>query len=250
MHKLNQSAKRRIKNNIIIGARLYQKYLVPYSFLIITEDDSFKEICFNRKDFIHLTGIRSNLSDLEFYDHCLKGTISENNFYNQQHYDFGTIRKKIIRIAKINKIIDANGDTNLILFNFHTHTKDFPLAIESDKDKMVVAFIGKDNHARSLRNNNQVLSDSRKRIIAIFSKERINNKKYERIIYLKNHENLINLSDDLISIDLFHKLNKYTSKKNIQKAYTFWIFFKILLLSKFSCLSLLYNVRLYRYLSR
>ena len=40
---------------------------------------------------------------------------------------------------------------------------------------MVVAFLGKDLHARSLRNNNQTNADEKKSILAIFSKEKIQN---------------------------------------------------------------------------
>lgn len=40
---------------------------------------------------------------------------------------------------------------------------------------MVVAFTGKDLHARSLRNNNQTNADEKKNILAIFLKKRIQN---------------------------------------------------------------------------
>ncbi|WP_169924277.1 PBECR4 domain-containing protein [Thomasclavelia cocleata] len=76
------------------GARLYQKYLVPNTFLIVTEDGKSKEVCFNKKDFAHLVGVRSSLNDLDFYNHCIQGTLVEDNINEQQHYDFGTIRKK------------------------------------------------------------------------------------------------------------------------------------------------------------
>ena len=58
----------------------------------------------------------------------------------------------------------ADAQTNLVLVYLHTKTQDFPLAIENTHDKMVVAFIGKDLHARSLRNNNQTNADEKKSI--------------------------------------------------------------------------------------
>ena len=214
MHELNQSCKKRIRKDAIEGARLYQKYLVPNTFLIVTEDGKSKEVCFNKKDFAHLVGVRSSLNDLDFYNHCIQGTLVEDNINVQQHYDFGTIRKKIVRIKKINKIMYANADTNLILINLHTNTVDFPLAIESPKDKMVVAFTGNDNHARSLRNNNQTNFDEKKKIIAIFSKKRDSKEKYTQLVYLKDYQILKDMYeefDENISVDL---LNDY--EKNIE----------------------------------
>lgn len=214
MHELNQSSKKRIRKDAIEGARLYQKYLVPNTFLIVTEDGKSKEVCFNKKDFAHLVGVRSSLNDLDFYNHCIQGTLVEDNINVQQHYDFGTIRKKIVRIKKINKIMYANADTNLILINLHTNTVDFPLAIESPKDKMVVAFTGNDNHARSLRNSNQTNSDEKKKIIAIFSKKRDSKEKYTQLVYLKDYQILKDMYeefDENISVNL---LNDY--EKNIE----------------------------------
>lgn len=50
---------------------------------------------------------------------------------------------------------------------------------------MVVAFTGKDLHARSLRNNNQTNADEKKNILAIFSKEKNSKSKYSNCVYLK-----------------------------------------------------------------
>ena len=185
MHSLSKSNKTRIIRDIIAGARLYEKFLVPYDFLIVTNDSKYNEVRFNNGDFAHLVGVLSHLNDLDFYKNCIKGTIAENNTNNQQRYDFGTIRKKIMRITKINKIVYANAQTNLVLVNLHTKTRDFPLAIESTNDKMVVAFTGKDLHARSLRNNNQTNADEKKNILAIFSKEKNSKSKYSNCVYLK-----------------------------------------------------------------
>lgn len=216
MHVLTQSSKNRIIRDAIEGARLYQKYLVANTFLVVTEDGKSSEVCFNKKDFAHLLGVRSSLNDLDFYNHCIKGTLTESNINEQQHYDFGTIRKKIVRIKKINKIMYANADTNLILINLHTNTIDFPLAIESPKDKMVIAFTGNDNHARSLRNNNQTNSDEKKQIIAIFSKKRNAKEMYTQLIYLKDYRILKDIYKDFdenISVHLLNEYEKYSEKK-------------------------------------
>ena len=211
MHSLSKSNKTRIIRDVIAGARLYEKFLVPYDFLIVTNDGKYNEVRFNKGDFAHLVGALSNLNDLDFYKNCIKGTIAINNINNQQHYDFGTIRKKIMRITKINKIIYANAQTNLVLVNLHTKTQNFPLAIESADDKMVVAFIGKDLHARSLRNNNQTDADERKNILAIFSKEKNSKSKYSNCVYLKNYDVLKSVCCNLkqkVSVRILNDLDK------------------------------------------
>ena len=211
MHKLSKSNKKRIVKEVIAGARIYQKYLATNIFLIITEDGKYNEVRFNKNDFAHLVGVRSYLNDMDFFKNCIKGTLAENNIHDYQHYDFGTLRKKIIRIKKINRIIYANANTNLVLVNLHTNTSDFPLAIESIEDKMVVAFTGNDNHARSLRNNNQTNSDVKKNIIAIFAKEKNSKYTYSNCVYLKKYRILRDIYFDLntkVSIDILNKIEK------------------------------------------
>lgn len=199
MHSLSESKKKRIIRDIIMGSRLYAKFLVPHDFLIVTSDGKYNEVRFHKEDFAHLVGVRSYLNDLDFYKNCIKGTIAENNIKDQQHYDFGTICKKIMRITKIHKIIYADAQTNLVLVHLHTKTHDFPLAIENTHDKMVVAFIGKDLHARSLRNNNQTNVD-----------EKNSKSKYSNCIYLKNYGILKDVCCDLnskVSVKILNDLD-------------------------------------------
>lgn len=67
MHSLSESKKKRIIRDIIIGARLYGKFLVPHDFLIVTNDGKYHEVRFYKEDFAHLVGVRSYLNDLDFY---------------------------------------------------------------------------------------------------------------------------------------------------------------------------------------
>ena len=81
----------------------------------------------------------------------------------------------------------------------YTKTQDFPLAIENTHDKMVVAFIGKDLHARSLRNNNQTNVD-----------EKNSKSKYSNCIYLKNYGILKDVCCDLnskVSVKILNDLD-------------------------------------------
>ena len=76
---------------------------------------------------------------------------------------------------------------------------------------MVVAFTGNDNHARSLRNNNQTNFDEKKKIIAIFSKKRDSKEKYTQLVYLKDYQTLKAIYEDFnenVSVDLLNNYEK------------------------------------------
>ncbi|NDO41942.1 hypothetical protein SAMN04489758_10598 [Thomasclavelia cocleata] len=76
---------------------------------------------------------------------------------------------------------------------------------------MVVAFTGNDNHARSLRNNNQTNSDEKKKIIAIFSKKRDSKEKYTQLVYLKDYQILKAIYEDFdenVSVNLLNDYEK------------------------------------------
>lgn len=49
MHSLSKSNKTRIIRDIIAGARLYEKFLVPYDFLIVTNDGKYNEVRFKKR---------------------------------------------------------------------------------------------------------------------------------------------------------------------------------------------------------
>lgn len=185
MANLKDSNKERIRNSIILGAQIYKNKLIPYDFLVITDDYQYYTVRFNAVDFAHLIGIDTVFSDKDLFENCVKGTISKENIKTNQHYNFGTLKQKSNRIEKIHKIIYAKNDAHLILINLHTNTRDFPLAIENTDDKMVVAFVGKDHCARSLRKNNSTECDKRKTIIGIYAKSKGSSGKYNVQIYLK-----------------------------------------------------------------
>lgn len=77
----------------IEGARNYNHFLSGKVFLIICEDGSESTVRFFKKDFIHLSGIRSNLSDDKFFEHCKKNKLSDGNILTRQKYNWQTLDK-------------------------------------------------------------------------------------------------------------------------------------------------------------
>lgn len=199
------SRRKNVVDNVIAGARSYSK-LINKRFLILTEDNCFTEIEFHINDFKHLTGLSSNLEDRAFFKHALKGTLTKENINEFQKHNLNTLKHKCAKIQQIDKLIYANGNENLVLTNLVTDTYIYNIALKNQKNNICIGFVGKDNHARSLRKKN-THSEQELSIIAIFEKN-INetlSHEYSKIVYLRNivgvKENILDykvyLSDEL-----------------------------------------------------
>ena len=200
----NDEKRELFRNKVINGARSYQK-LTKKRFLILTDDNKYTEIEFHVEDFKHLTGLKSNLNDEQFFKNGIKGNIRKENINASQKYNFNTLKHKTNQIEKIDKLIYADISESLFLINIKTDTADFNYGIKNNNKNICVAFVGEDNHARSLRKKN-TLSEDEIMIIAIFEKPIIDGKPielYEHLVYLKNIQKL--------------KLNTYNFKENLSK---------------------------------
>lgn len=183
----NDNQKERFRKNVIKGARSYNR-LVGKRFLILTEDNNYQEIEFHVADFKHLTGLQSNLNDDRFFYNSRKGILELGNIKNNQKYNLNTLKHKTNKIQNIDKLIYADINQELVLIGIRTDTYTFNLGIKNEKENICVAFVGKDNHARSLRRKNTDSTNELK-IIAIFEKQMrtdVSKEKYNSIVYMKN----------------------------------------------------------------
>ncbi len=85
---MTQNKKMFLRECSIQGACNYHHFLSGKVFLVICEDGSENTIRFFNKDFIHLSGIKSNLSDNTFFESCKKNQLSEGNILTRQKYNF------------------------------------------------------------------------------------------------------------------------------------------------------------------
>lgn len=148
---LTEGNKSRIKPRIVNGAQNFNKYLNNKVFLITCEDGSSVQIRFFQKDYKHLTGIYSNLDELEFYNRCLDGSINTGNIDTNQHYNWSTLNQKTSKIENLYELLYADAEKTLLLKTLKTNTKDFPVAIRNDAKNICVGFAGNANKARTLR---------------------------------------------------------------------------------------------------
>lgn len=175
-----------LKECLTEGARNYDHFLVGKDFWIICEDGTESTVRFFKKDYIHLAGVQSNLSDGSFFEQCKKDKLTDGNILTHQHYNWLTLKGKGVRIRNIHKIVYADVKESLFIFNLHTNTADFPVAIRNRTTNTCVGYVDRIHKARTLRKfTNSGNSDSEKKIAAIFAKKP-SQAKYNELVYISN----------------------------------------------------------------
>ena len=99
------SFKERVKNIAIDCAVKYRDIFCEYEYIVISEafKDSYCVIKCEADNYMHLIGVNTNLSPQEFYNKCIDGTLTENDFdfkkKNQSEKSVkGSVREKIVAL--------------------------------------------------------------------------------------------------------------------------------------------------------
>lgn len=74
--------KERVKNIAIACAVKYRNTFCNYEYLIISNAFTEKHVKIHadKDNYMHLLGVNSNLSASDFYNKCIRGTLSTNDF--------------------------------------------------------------------------------------------------------------------------------------------------------------------------
>ena len=185
-HKISEERRLAMRQKIIAGAKKYKNYLVDKEFKVICEDGSVNSLRFFPKDFQHLTGLLSDLSESDFFQRCYDKTISLQNILEEQKYDFKTLRFKTTKIENIEQIIYGNSKSSLFMFNLHTESRDYPVAIRNKDIDTCIGFRDNVHRPKTLRNyakSNK--ADKEVEIVSIFAKDN-RSREYTECVYLKN----------------------------------------------------------------
>lgn len=204
---LTEGHKEKIRKQLIEGARNYKHYLMNKIFLIVCEDGTEYEVRFFKGDYKHLTGIRSDLPDNDFFEYCVNAKIDRGNIETTQKYDWGTLKKKGRMIQKIHELLYKDDQKTLLLEALDTKTYVFPIAIKDIANDICVGFVSDIHKARSLRRaKNSNNAKAEKRIIAIFSRKN-DTAVFTELVYLsevnsvyRENEHLIEKLDETIKI--------------------------------------------------
>ena len=105
--------KERVRDVAIATAKVYNQNLVGYEYLVCSRAfaGGYKEIKADGNNFMHLVGVNSDLSADEFWNRCLDGTLSEDDFdFNKRGQDAksvkGSVRQKIQVLRCVPDIFD------------------------------------------------------------------------------------------------------------------------------------------------
>ena len=99
----NNNEQFNIKQALIDSA---QSYFVLLKNEIVLKSDSFinqqlYKLRFFETNFLHLTGLKTNLSAKEFYDRCYAGTILETDYSLGPNNDRKTVKRKLKNLVHI-----------------------------------------------------------------------------------------------------------------------------------------------------
>lgn len=135
---MSTTFKERVRNTIIDCSRLYYTNFITKEFLIYSKsftNASFYTITAKKDNYLHLTGLTTQLSPNIFFDKCFSGTLQENDFEINSKQQKGSVRRKI-KILKeamnmpilINEMeIEENFEKNNILCSIATANTSFTL---------------------------------------------------------------------------------------------------------------------------
>lgn len=129
-----------IRNQIINAARNYSRYLVGKTFAYIF-DNRFVEVIYRKSEFLHLTGVDTNLNAKEFFKEAVNGTLSEKQFWFSARHPYELCSMKMLQLNNLEKIINSEIlideiiTTRTTTFKFGLTDLCFTLCLDHDIDK-------------------------------------------------------------------------------------------------------------------
>ena len=104
-----KSFSKRVKETVIQCADLYKKYYVEYEYLLCSkafEKNEYYIVSAHEDNYLHLTGLHTNLDAALFFEKCYKGSLEECDFdfckkgQNEREVK-GSVRRKINSLPSI-----------------------------------------------------------------------------------------------------------------------------------------------------
>lgn len=104
-----KSFSQRVKETVVQCADLYKKYYVEYDYLLCSKAFEKKEyyiVSAHEDNYLHLTGLHTNLDAATFFEKCYNGSLEESDFdfckkgQNEKEVK-GSVRRKINSLQSI-----------------------------------------------------------------------------------------------------------------------------------------------------
>lgn len=178
--------KERVKEIAIQEAVFYKEIFTENTYLIYSSN--FKKKAFyilsaERDNYLHLIGVHTNLSAMEFFEKCIAQTLTEDDFdfekpYQNENVVKGSVRRKIKCLPSLKNIFD-NDD---LLFEEDFKKNSIICALAASDQKLTLGFAyGAKSRPKTLLKGNE-LSDKAIKIDLILSKRR-SDENFNKIVY-------------------------------------------------------------------
>ena len=215
-----ETFKDRVLNTIVDCSKQYQTTYVEQDHLIVSE--AFKKnpyyiIEANGDNYLHLTGVSTSLSAADFYDKCIDGSLTADDFdlvtHNKSEKESkGVIRQKIRNLPLISSTID---DGCLVQEDFRRNSVLCTFA--SSAGKCTLGFIASPTNVRpkSLLNGSVVDAESSSplkiRLTRARGEDKFSTLSVGTLDDLASHYNELK---DMLSDDLIAKIESHLEQKS------------------------------------
>ena len=191
------SFKERVRDEAVANACLYKKNYVDYEYLICSEafDNGYHIIKSDAGNYLHLIGIHTELSAQEFFDKCISGELTEDDF------DF-------MKPGKSEKSVKGSVREKIKVLPYMLELFEQDLVAEDNfkKNKVECAFATTDNvctlgfavsgRPKSLLKGNELDQNKAKKVDLIFRKRRSSGKLYEELFW-GNAEDIVKYQEKI-----------------------------------------------------
>lgn len=164
--------KESITNKLFLAADQYKK-LIGYDFVIESDSFIFKKryiLRFNEDNFLHLTGIKSNLCAKTFFEKCFARSLQNCDFDCESTNELkGKVREKMRNLSDIGSFFDKH-----LLFQESFEKNRVKCKIATSDGKCTLGFVCTKNDIHvplTLLNRNQLNEEKTVSVFSISKKQ-------------------------------------------------------------------------------
>lgn len=132
--KTKEQKKQEIKNKIVKAAKVYSKELSNRSFLYAYGDKCI-EVVFPIYKFLHLTGVETNLSPINFYQKAKSGKLTCDQFFFSARHTYNAAKRKVSCLYRLNELTNKmvfilkNLKTNTFIYKLSVYDLEFTIGL-------------------------------------------------------------------------------------------------------------------------
>jgi len=109
-----------LRDILILSAKSYSSLLNKKMLVFIKSINKHFILKFEKTNFLHLTGVKTNLNNVDFFNKCYKGTIKDDEFYfNGDEQQVINSINKIVHLINIESFFKSGINTQLYFNKGH-----------------------------------------------------------------------------------------------------------------------------------